>query len=98
MIRLLKRAGIRPVVIHVVGLEKADLDYLRQMAAADVFMPEPTIIVLNEGLVQGGRSVEQAFAEITGDSVVVELAGRRGAEVVAIPALDCMSAIIGGWR
>ncbi len=93
LIRLLEKMNIRPVAVHVVGPQKADLDYLRQVSAAKLFMPEATIIVLNDGLVQGGRSVDQAFAEIWDDPVVME-AQRNGAEVVRMPALPCMSEIM----
>lgn len=93
LIRLLQRMGIRPVAIHVVGPEKADLDYLRHMAASGVFMPEATIIILNGGLVQSGQSVDQAFAEIMGDAALKD-AVSRGAVVVTMPALPCMSEIM----
>jgi hypothetical protein len=93
LIRLLEKMNIRPVAVHVVGPQKADLDYLRQVSTAKLFMPEATIIILNDGLVQGGRSVDQAFAEIWGDPIVVE-AQRNGAEVVRMPALPCMSEIM----
>jgi hypothetical protein len=93
LIRLLKRMGIRPVAVHVVGPEKADLDYLRHMAAADVFMPEATLIVLNGGLVQSGQSIDQSFAEIMTDSVILD-AVSKGAVVITMPALPCMSDIM----
>jgi hypothetical protein len=93
LVRMLERRGIRPVAVHVVGPEKADLDYLRQVSTAGLFMPEATIIVLNGGLVATGRSVEFAFDEIRTDPVVVD-AKRRRAEMVAMPPLACMSEIM----
>jgi len=93
LVRMLGRMGIRPVAVHVVGSEKADLDYLRQVSAAGLFMPEATILVLNGGLVQSGRSIEYSFDEIRSDSVVVD-ARKKGAEIVTMPALPCMSLIM----
>lgn len=91
--RMLERMGIRPVAVHVVGPEKADLDYLRQISATGLFMPEATIIVLNGGLVQSGRSVEYSFENIKKEKVVLE-ARKRGAEIVTMPPLPCMSAVM----
>ncbi len=91
--RMLARMGIRPVAVHVVGPEKADLDYLRQISVTGLFMPEATVIVLNGGLVQSGRSVEYAFNEIKKEKVVLE-AKKRGAEIVTMPSLPCMSAVM----
>jgi hypothetical protein len=91
--RMLARMGIRPVAVHVVGPEKADLDYLRQISETGLFMPEATIIVLNGGLVQSGRSVEYAFEDVKREKVVLD-ARKRGAEIVTMPALPCMSAIM----
>ena len=93
LVRMLGRMGITPVAVHVVGPEKADLDYLRQVSATGLFMPEATILVLNGGLVQSGRSVEYSFDEIAADPVVVA-AKKRGAEVVMMPSLPCMSLIM----
>ena len=98
LVRMLERRGIRPVAVHVVGPEKADLDYLRQVSADGLFMPAATIIVLNGGLVATGRSIIHSFDEIKTDPAVVD-AGRRGAEIVTMPPLACMSLImdLGIW-
>lgn len=91
--RMLDRMRIRPVTIHVVGPEKADLDYLRQISATGLFMPEATVIVLNGGLVQSGRTVEYAFNDVMREPIVIE-AQKRGAEIVMMPDLPCMSKIM----
>jgi len=92
LVRALERMGIRPVAMHVVGPEKADLDYLRQVSEEGLFMPEATLIVLNGGLVESSRSVDHAFTEV-GNHPVVLNAMKKGAEVVMMPPLACMSRI-----
>jgi hypothetical protein len=92
LVRMLERMGIRPVAMHVVGPEKADLDYLRQVSEEGLFMPEATLIVLNGGLVESGRSVDHAFVEV-GEHPVILNAMKQGAEVVMMPPLACMSRI-----
>jgi hypothetical protein len=93
LVRMLERMGIRPVAVHVVGPSKADLDYLRQMAESGLFMPEATIILLNGGVVQSGRAVDAAFLEIIEDEVVRD-AVDKGAELITMPALPCMTAVM----
>jgi hypothetical protein len=50
----LEVAGIRPVGVHVIGPDPADLEYLRQVADNKLFVPEATLIVMNGGLVPDG--------------------------------------------
>ncbi len=92
LVRTLERMGIRPVAAHVIGPEKADLDYLRQVSEDGLFMPEATLILLNGGLVSNGRSVRNAFDEVLAHPVLGE-AVKRGAEVVRMPALPCMTQV-----
>ena len=51
---MLGRRGIRLVLAHVIGPEKADLDYLEQFMANGLFVPEATLLILNAGLVLSG--------------------------------------------
>jgi hypothetical protein len=90
--RLLDRRGIRPVAVHVLGPDAADLDYLRQISTDNLFMPAATLLVLNSGLTQG-RSVSAAFDQIIKDPAVLD-AGRRGAKIVKMPELTCMRGVI----
>ena len=93
LVRMLERMGIRPVAVHVIGPSKADLDYLRQMVMSGLFMPEATIILLNGGVVQSGLSVDAAFSEIIADKVVCD-AVDKGAELLTMPALPCMTGVM----
>ena len=87
-----KRRGIRVVLAYVIGPDQADVDYLKHYMKDDLFAPEATLIVMNGGLVLSGRSVVGAFAEIS-EHPVIEEALDRGAEVVLMPALSCMSKV-----
>ena len=91
LVRTLERRGIRPVSWQVLGPDVADLDYLKLSMDGGLFMPS-TLLVLNSGLVRSGRSVEAAFAEVTGHKVFAD-AVAQGAQVVWFPALICMAAV-----
>ena len=88
----LEERGIDTVAFFCVGPEKADLDYLEQYADSESFLPKATVIVLNAGLVLSGRSATGAFAPVL-DTKVVNSALARGAKVVTMPALPCMSEV-----
>lgn len=87
------RQGIRVVLAHVIGPDQADVDYLKHYMKDNLFAPEATLIVLNGGLVTSGRSVSGAFEDITNHPVIEE-AVHKGARVVVMPALACMSKVI----
>lgn len=86
------RRGIRVVLAHVIGSDQADVDYLKHYMKDDLFAPEATLIVMNGGLVLSGRSVSGAFAEIGGHPVIRK-ALDRGAAIVVMPPLSCMSKV-----
>lgn len=83
-------AGVRPVALFVVGTERADLDYLEHFAADARFLPKATAIVLNDGLVEEGRSAARAFGPVV-QSRPVQTAVARGAVVVRFPVLGCIA-------
>ncbi len=84
--------GILVVVVHVVGPERADVDYLQAFASAGVLEAKATLILLNGGLVMGGKSVGPAFQGIVTHPAVVS-ATDRDAHVLTFPALSCMSEV-----
>ena len=92
VVSMLGRRGIRLVLAHVIGPEKADLDYLEQFMANGLFVPEATLLILNAGLVLSGRSAVSAFAAIRQHPVLVD-ALKRGAEIELMPPLACMSQV-----
>ena len=92
IVRSLERRGIRVVLVHVIGPDPADIDYLAHYMRQDLFAPEATLIVLNGGLVLSGRSIGQAFEPIAEHPVIVE-AVRKGARIVSMPALACMTKV-----
>lgn len=83
---------LRVVGLFCVGPERADLDYLEQFAAGDLFMPSASMIILNAGLVLSGRSTKGAFKPIT-EHAAVKRAVQRGAQVALMPSLTCMAQV-----
>lgn len=92
LVETLEMHGIRPVAMHVIGPDAADTDYLNTFLQSELFAPEATILVLNEGLVTSGRSANIAFREVQQHPVVVD-ALKKGADLVVLPALGCMEQV-----
>ena len=88
----LEAEGIRVVVVHVVGPEQADVDYLQAFAKADILQSKATLIFFNTGLVMGDSTIKSAFAPIENHPAIVE-AIHAGAQVVIFPRLGCMSEV-----
>ena len=82
----LEDEGVRVVVVHVVGPDLADLDYLDRFEQDDLFSPEATLIVMNGGLVLTGRSMGHAFQHINSHKSILRTF-RKGASIVRMPAL-----------
>ena len=92
IVRTLERRGIRVLLVHVVGPEMADLDYLERFLAQNLFTAEATLIVLNDGLVLTGRSANFAFNSVKQHPALIDAAA-NGAKVVLMPKLACMSQV-----
>lgn len=92
IVQTMESHGIRVVLVHVIGPEQADVDYLQHFMRHELFTPEATLIVLNGGLVLSGRSIGNAFADIFEHPVIAE-AESKGAVVAIMPALSCMSKV-----
>lgn len=92
IVRTLERRGVRVVLVHVVGPEMSDLDYLARFLTDSLLAPEATLVVLNNGLVLTGRSAGSAFAKVSAHPALVDAAG-NGALVVLMPKLSCMSQV-----
>ena len=88
----LEADGIRVVVVHVVGPEQADVDYLQAFAKSDVLQSKATLIFFNGGLVMGDSTVEGAFETIRAHAAIKQ-AVRKGATIVIFPRLGCMSEV-----
>ena len=88
----LEADGILVVVVHVVGPEQADVDYLQAFASAGVLEAKATLILLNGGLVMGGKSIAPAFKGIMEHPAIVA-ATVKGAKVLTFPPLSCMSEV-----
>jgi hypothetical protein len=92
IVATLESEGVRVVLVHVIGPELADLDYLERFAEDELLAPEATLIVMNSGLVLSGRSNKVAFAQIL-DQPAIAAAVLKGARIVTMPRLTCMSQV-----
>lgn len=92
IVRTLERRGIRVLLVHVLGTEMADLDYLERFLSENLLAPEATLIVLNDGLVLTGRSAHFAFAAVKEHHAFLK-AVQNGAKIVLMPKLACMSQV-----
>jgi hypothetical protein len=92
IVSTLENEGVRVVLVHVIGPELADLDYLERFAEDELLAPDATLIVMNSGLVLSGRSNEVAFADIVRQPAISAVV-RKGARVVTMPRLNCMSQV-----
>ena len=88
----LEDEGVRVVVVHVVGPDLADLDYLDRFEQDDLFAPEATLIVMNGELVLSGRGLDFAFQQIN-DHDTITRSLTKGARIVEMPRLACMGAV-----
>ncbi|HWY81040.1 MAG TPA: hypothetical protein VNY10_03710 [Roseiarcus sp.] len=88
----LEDEGVRVVVVHVVGPDLADLDYLDRFEEDDLFSPEATLIVMNGGLVLTGRSMGHAFQQINSHKSILRTF-KKGARIVRMSRLACMSEV-----
>ena len=92
IVRTLERRGIRVLLVHVLGTEMADLDYLERFLSENLLAPEATLVVLNDGLVLTGRSAHFAFATVKQHPALLKAVQNR-AKVVLMPKLSCMSQV-----
>jgi hypothetical protein len=87
----LSELGVRVVVVHVLGPDVADLDYLDRFER-NLFTPDAVLIVRNSGLITNGRSNDIAFASLEGHAGL-QRAISHGAVLVSLPRLTCMAEV-----
>jgi len=92
LVQTLDRRGVRLVLVHVIGPEMADLDYLERFLSDRLLAPEATLIVMNKGLVLTGRSSGFAFSAVR-QHPAMKIAMDAGAELALMPSLPCMSRV-----
>jgi hypothetical protein len=87
LVSFLERNGVQPVAVHLLGPDRDDLAYLRDLEKDALFAPEATILVINEGLVPRNRSTEAAFKPVLENPIFLAALDRK-AESVLMPRLD----------
>ncbi len=89
LVSFCESVGIEPVAVHFLGSSEDDLCILNDIETSGVFVPERTILVLNEGILPPGAVALRAFAPII-DNPIFQSALGRGARSVIMPRLTCM--------
>ncbi len=87
LVRFLEVNGIDTVAVHLIGPERDDLAYLRDLESDGLVTPEATILVLNESLAPQNLSIKAAFQPVLEHSIF-KAALNRGAKLVWMPRLD----------
>ncbi len=87
LVPFLKMNGIDVVAIHLIGPERDDLAYLRDLEIDGLVAPEATILVLNESLAPQNLSIKSAFQPVF-EHPIFKSALNRGAKLVWMPRLD----------
>ncbi|HVB89636.1 MAG TPA: hypothetical protein VND97_05495 [Beijerinckiaceae bacterium] len=87
LLPFLKANGVDAVAIHLIGPERDDLAYLRDLETDGLVAPEATILVLNESLAPRNLSIKAAFQPVF-EHPIFKAALNRGARLVWMPRLD----------
>lgn len=87
LVRFLEANGIDTVAVHLIGPERDDLAYLRDLETDGLVAPEATILVLNESLAPQNLSIKAAVQPVLEHSIF-KAALNRGAKLVWMPRLD----------
>jgi hypothetical protein len=88
LVEFLRRNGIMPVVFHLIGPDRDDLSYLRDVERDGILAPPQTALVLNEATVPSHRTPSGAFeSEVRGQPIFIE-AIKRGATLLRMPRLE----------
>ncbi|HXW71155.1 MAG TPA: zeta toxin family protein [Methylocella sp.] len=87
LVPFLKGNGVDVVAIHLIGPERDDLAYLRDLETDGLVAPEATILVLNESLAPQNLSIKAAFEPVF-EHPIFKGTLNRGARLVWMPRLD----------
>jgi hypothetical protein len=90
-VQLMERQGLDLVLIHMVGPDPADVDYIADLEAGGVFAPAKTAVIMNGGLVTGNRRPEAAFAPVARRLMEVI---KRKILILTMQPLPCMDGIL----
>ena len=86
LVDFLEAHDVQPVAVHILGPDRDDLAYLRDLETDRLFAPAATLLVLNEALVPKERSVQAAFSSVLDNPIFLN-AVERGAKPVWMPRL-----------
>lgn len=84
--------GIDPVAIYYLGPSVEDLRHVLAIWSSGHFRPERTLLMLNEGVIDAGSRMADAFAATLRNPDFIEML-KSGAKPIVLPRLECMEEI-----
>lgn len=79
--------GIRPVLLHLMGPDPADLSILAGLERDKTFAPKCTAVIFNANSIPSHKS-QRAFLDVIDNSPILQAAIARGVEVAVMPMLE----------
>lgn len=91
IVEFCKRRGIDPVALYFLGPEPEDLRHVLSIWRGGYFRPERALLMLNEGVIRGNRTVAGAFDGTLADPGLQEMV-TAGVKPILMTRLACMEA------
>lgn len=92
LVEFCRRRGFGAVALYFLGPEAEDLRHVLSIWQGAYFRPERALLVLNEGVVRAGLTVEGAFKSTLVDPGAAEMVG-QGVHPIFMRRLPCMDAV-----
>jgi len=87
LVSALSKIGVNLVTVFMIGIEKADIDYLDELQRNKRFASKKTVIVLNEGLIPIGLDTADAKKRVIMNPTIIRALG-EGAVFAVFPNLN----------
>jgi hypothetical protein len=87
-VQFLLQHGVTPVAIHCVGPDVDDLAYLQEVEQSCIFVPDATVLIMNEATVPAHRTPLSAFENSVRNHPILTKVVQRGGKLVRMPRLE----------
>lgn len=93
LVEFCNHIGASALALYFLGPEQDDLDHAFALFESEVFRPDHTIIVLNEGLVSTNQKTLRVAFDRTLESKQLGSMCESGARVIVMPRLACLDRV-----
>lgn len=95
LVRYCAKHGWTPFRVFLCGPEMEDFEYVLHLVRAAHFVPSPSLLVFNAGVVRGRKSAAAAFSDIRAHPECQKdgLLARSGIRPMLMPGLPCMDEV-----